>query len=361
VTRARMHEYASEIGELHIISPAKPDAVELQEGGLVLHPVSAWKIFLPLLIAWKGRRLVRKHGIELVSAQDPFELGLAALRATHWSDAKLHIQVHTDFLSPWFVHRENWSKSQVRAWLLNKYRLHIARRVIKNARGIRVVSDALKTALLKEYGNAIPEPVVIPIAVASDTPEKVSLPPHNFKFAVICVGRLEPEKRVGDIIKALKLVRVKYNMIGLIIVGEGSERSRLQKLVRTMELTPWIQFLGARSDAPGLMRSAQAFVQASAYEGYGRTFIEAALAQVPIIATPVGIIGSVLKDKEDVLVVPVKDPVAIARSIGALIEDNALRHSLPVHAEMAVLEHLKEHRDIPRRFAEHLAYTYAHL
>ena len=288
---ARMRAYAAFIGELHIVSAAPRGAREEQEGNLFLHPVHSWKLFRIRALASRAHALIIKYGIEVVSAQDPFEHGLAALRALRDTNAKLHVQVHTDFLSPWFVRSGNWRSPQGRVPFLNRYRRRLAGRVLPAAAGIRAVSERVKASLVERYGPRIGEPSVIPIAVNATVPPPVLLPAHPFTFALIAVGRLEPEKRIEDILAALKLVVGHYPMVGLFIVGDGRERVRLERMTRALKLEENVIFLGERPDARALMGRAQAFIQASAYEGYGRTLIEAALAKVPIITPDVAIVG----------------------------------------------------------------------
>src|SRR5512146_2735206 len=174
--RARMRTYAALVQELHIVSPARSGARDEQDGNLFLHPVHAWRLFRISALTRRARALVRKHDIDVVSAQDPFELGLAALRAVSHTSAKLHIQVHTDFLSPWFIRSGNWRSPKVRMPFLNRVRRSIADRVIPKAHGIRTVSERVKQALIARYGAAIREPLVIPIAVDSSVPEPVRFP-----------------------------------------------------------------------------------------------------------------------------------------------------------------------------------------
>jgi len=352
---ARMRAYAALIGELHIVSAAGSDAREEQEGNLYLHPVQSWKIFRIRALAARAHTLISEHAIEVVSAQDPFEHGLAALRAVAGTSAKLHIQVHTDFLSPWFVRSSNWRSPSVRMPLLNRWRCRIADRVLPATAGIRVVSERIKASLVARYGSRIPEPTVIPVWVDPTAPEPLRLPAHPFTFALIAVGRLEPEKRIEDILAALKLVIRHYPMVGLFIVGEGRERGRLERMTRSLGLADKVIFLGPQPNVRGLMASAQAFIQASAYEGYSRTLIEAALASVPIITTDVGVVGEVFKGYEDVLAVPVADPTALSLGIVGFIEDNRVRQELPRHAEDAARTHLASVGDIPARIAADLA------
>ena len=349
--RARMRTYAALIGELHIVSAANKEAHEEQDGTLYLHPVRSLKFLRVRALASRAYAIILEHGIEVVSAQDPFEHGLAALRAVAGTSAKLHIQVHTDFLSPWFVRAGNWRSPSVRMPFLNRYRRNIADRVLPAAAGIRAVSERVKASLVARYGSRIPLPSVIPVAVSGAVPEPVRLPEHSFTFTLITVGRLEPEKRIEDILAALKLVVAHYPMVGLFIVGDGRERGRLERMVRHLGLGEHVVFLGARPDAWALMRSAQAFIQASAYEGYGRALIEAALARVPIITTDVGIVGEVFKGYEDVLSAPVADPTALSLGIVGFIEDTAVRVELPRHAEETARAHLAAVGDIPARIA----------
>lgn len=354
--RARMRIYAEAIGELHIVSVAGLDACEEQDGNLFLHPVHASKFFRIRTLAKRAHTLILENGIEVVSAQDPFEHGLAALRAVAGTSAKLHVQVHTDYLSPWFTRSGNWRSPRVRMPLLNRWRRRVADRVLPEAAGIRVVSERVKASLIARYGSRIPELSVIPVAVDATAPEPVRLPSHpGFTFALIAVGRLEPEKRIEDILAALKLVVPHYPMAGLFIVGEGSERGRLERMVRRLGLDNNVMFLGNRPDARALMASAQAFIQASAYEGYGRTLIEAALAKVPIITTDVGIVGEVFKGYEDVLAAPVADPTALSLNIVGFIEDTAVRMELPRHAEETTRAHLATIGDLPTRIKADLA------
>ncbi len=354
--RMRMRAYAANIGELHIISPANSGAREEQDGNVFLHPVHSWKLFRVGALEKRAHALILEHGIEVVSAQDPFEQGLAALRAIRGTNAKLHIQVHTDFLSPWFVRSGNWRSPSVRMPLLNRYRRQLADQVLPEAVGIRVVSERIQASLVARYGSRIVPPAVIPVAIDANVPEPARLPMHPaFTFALITVGRLEPEKRIEDILAALALVIPHYPMVGLFISGDGSERRKLERMARTLRIENNVIFLGWRTDARALMPNAQAFIQASAYEGYGVTLVEAALAKVPIITTDVGIVGEVFKGYEDVLSVPVADPTALSLSIVGFIEDNKVRQELPRHAEVTARAHLAQVGDIPSRIAEDLA------
>src|SRR5690242_7894912 len=87
-TRERMRAYAAAIGTLHIVPRASAEAHEETDGALVLHPVRAGKILAPFALRRVARALIRTQGIEVVSAQDPFEQGWAAMQAVKGTAAK---------------------------------------------------------------------------------------------------------------------------------------------------------------------------------------------------------------------------------------------------------------------------------
>lgn len=332
---ARMQTYAVAIGTLHIVTASK-EVQELHEGSLHIYGVKCSRLTRVRALTQKANELTIQEGIEVVSAQDPFEHGLAALRAVRGTSAKLHIQIHTDFLSPWFVRA-----SPLLVSLLNRMRIRIARKVLPHASGIRVVSERISDSLIATYGTRIVRPHVIPIQVGREVPPPVPLPEHSFSFVLITVGRLEPEKRIKDIISALHTVRDTCPNVGLVIVGDGSEKSKLRQLAHSLGLENRVVFTeGWRTDAWGLVRSADAYIQTSAYEGYGRTLIEAALAGVPLISTDVGIVGEVFTGKGDLLVAPVASPEALAIHIRTLAQNPAVCESVARAGEQTARAHL---------------------
>ncbi len=353
-THRRMQQYADAIGELHILSRAPRGGKRFQEGALTLHPLIGSR----LNMARQVREIIDVEGIELVSAQDPFEHGYAAMRAVAGTSAKLHIQVHTDFLSPWFVKGGGFRSPRIRVPFMNHVRRYLADRVLPRASGIRVVSERVRASLIARYGKRIPDPSVLPIAVSRVVPQAVPLPPHEFPFALITVSRLEPEKRIEDILFALARIHFDYPSVGLFIVGTGGELSHLQRLTKKLGLSDRVVFIAKwRSDAWGLMQSAQAYIQASAYEGYGRTLVEAALARLPIITTDVGIVGEVFKGYKEVLSAPIADPAALAVHIRGLVDDHQARSLLALEAEKTAREHVERYQDLPGRIAADLSET----
>lgn len=335
--RTRMRAYADRLGSLHILSRGKGSY--LQDGSLHLHPVNGMKLLVLRKLPELAREIILKYGIQVVSAQDPFELGTAARMAVEGTSARLHLQIHTDFLSPWFVNGVGFPMS----WR-NRMRLAAAKKNIPAAHGIRAVSERIVRRMREVYPQS-KVPCVIPIAVDPTLPAPVPLVISGSAFTFIAVGRLEAEKRVQDILTALSMVRAKYPRTSLAIVGDGRERRRLERLARKKGLGDSVQFLGSRSDARGLMQGVQGFVQASAYEGYGLSLIEAALSCIPIVTTDVGIVDDVLRPIHDALVVPVAEPFELALAMIEVLENNERRMNVVRNAEARVRSYLAAQPD----------------
>lgn len=341
-----MQAYADRIGEMHVLLRGER-ARSTNDGSISIHEFRISKFLVPFMLQRHARILIKKHRIQIVSSQDPFEHGWVAMRAVRNSAVKLHIQVHTDFLSPWF--RYGYTQQA----LLNHVRVWMADIVLPKANGIRVVSERVKRSLMARYGDRIVEPVVIPIAMREEE-ESFTVPQPPFPFTLLAVSRLEPEKRVADILRAFGKLHKKYPEIGLVLAGDGSEQRRLRHLAQVLHIEDRVRFLGARADISEVMRSAHVYVHASAYEGYGLTLIEAASAGLPIVSTDVGIVGDVLQSNVSALVVHVGDTMQMAKLIESLVEDESLRTSMSLAAHQAAHEHLEKFQDQPMRIAEDL-------
>jgi glycosyltransferase involved in cell wall biosynthesis len=345
-SRGRMRMYAEAIGELHVLSCANPGAMGGREHNLYLYPVIGSKFTSLFTFPRRAHRLVREHGIDVVSAEDPFEHGWVARRAVLGTTAKLHIQIHIDFLSPCFVRESLFHRARVR---------FATRYVLPHADGIRVVSERVKASLAARYGASLPSPSVIPISISRDVPANAPLPPHRFSFSCLAIGRLSPEKRQEDLLAALAIVRRTHPGVGLFIAGAGRSRRRLERRARSLLIEDCVVFLGHRNDVRSILPASDLFVQASVYEGYGATFVEAALTGTPIVSTDVGIMGEVFQAGVNALICPPGDVQCLAREITRLIEQEDLRRSLACCARAAVEEHLQRMGDVFQRAAEELS------
>lgn len=104
----------------------------------------------------------------------------------------------------------------------------------------------------------------------------------------ISVARLSPEKDFATLLRAVWILVKDRPEFRLQIVGDGSERPKLEALCRELRLEDHVQFLGERSDVPELLRNAGFFVSSSKSEGISLTILEAMAVGLPVVTTRVG-------------------------------------------------------------------------
>ena len=141
---------------------------------------------------------------------------------------------------------------------------------------------------------------------------------------------MEKEKRVGDILKAFQEVVFKNNKIGLFIIGSGNQKSVLENLVNKLNIKNNVVFLGQKSygEIAYFMKNAHIFINASSYEGYGLSLVEAGLSGLAIISSDTGLYPELLVSEENSLIFKVGDIKSLSDKIERLVLDNSLREKI---------------------------------
>jgi len=139
------------------------------------------------------------------------------------------------------------------------------------------------------------------------------------------IGRLEPQKGFFDLISSLAHIKAKFNSVRLLIIGEGELRDSLELQINNHNLSGTIKFTGLRNDVPEILTAIDVFVSPSLWEGLPNVVLEAMAAGKPVVATSVGGTPEVIVDGETGLVVPPRNPEALASVIIRLLKNPELR------------------------------------
>lgn len=271
----------------------------------------------------------KKLNASLVSAQDCFLTGLVAWRLAKKLKAKFQLQIHTDIFSAEFKKHS----------FANKLHFFIAKFLLKKADGIRVVSKRISESLKKIDLKV--EPVILPIAVDL---EKFNNPakdlPKNFVYNILTISRFESEKNVELSIIAFALVAKQRSDVGLTIVGDGSLKEELINLVKVLNISERVNFVGNVSNTEDYYKNSDVYIQSSKYEGNGMTLVEAALNGLAVVTTDVGVVGEVLIDGGNALVS--KDNANdFSNQILKVLDDDVLRQSLGDRAKESALNYVQ--------------------
>ncbi len=131
------------------------------------------------------------------------------------------------------------------------------------------------------------------------------------------IGRLDRKKRVEDFLAAAALVHRRHPQVRFVLVGgpdffmpeyEGELRQQAEEL----GLDAAVAFLGDRADVPRLMAGLDVLVWLARGEGMPHVIAEAGAARLPVVATPDNGVTEQLIDGVSGLLVPYRDPPAVA-------------------------------------------------
>lgn len=190
---------------------------------------------------------------------------------------------------------------------------------------IITVSDALKQELIEKEEISLRQLTTIYNGIEIEKFNKecdkeeirknLRLPPSGVVIGTI--ARLAPQKGVTYLLKAASLLK-EYS-ITLLIVGDGPLRQQLEKEALDLGLGNRVIFAGMREDIAEIFAVLDIFVLPSITEGLPLTILEAMAAAKPVVATRVGGVPEAILEGKTGLVVPPKDPEALAVALAGLL------------------------------------------
>ena len=199
---------------------------------------------------------------------------------------------------------------------------------LKNAKSVAVGEAVNKN--LKEDVGITDSRVIYNGVVLKETDEQVDEIISYDGIKLGCIARLSEQKGLTYLLDAMSLLTIKD--IRLFIVGEGELREELENKVKELNLQDSVIFLGYRKDIVECINSFDFCVLPSVFEGFGLVAIEAFMNSKTLVATDIPGLNEVVTNKNGVLV-PAKDPAALASAIDKLATDATLRQELSSQAK----------------------------
>jgi glycosyltransferase involved in cell wall biosynthesis len=144
---------------------------------------------------------------------------------------------------------------------------------------------------------------------------RVSLGIADADIVLGAVGRIEHEKRFDVLLETMALVLPHRRELRLVIVGEGSLKARLHDQARRLGIADRFHLLGHRHDVADLYQAFDVFAQSSDREGSPTVVVEAMATEVPVVATDVGGTRELMRHGIHGLLVPRRDPSALADAV----------------------------------------------
>jgi glycosyltransferase involved in cell wall biosynthesis len=149
------------------------------------------------------------------------------------------------------------------------------------------------------------------------------------ELVVGTVARLYADKGVADIVTALATVRASGIPVHALVVGDGPERPSLQRQAASLKLSPFVRFLGSRTDVPDVLAACDLAVLASrTREGFGIALAEAMAMALPVVGTTIEGIPEVIEAGRTGVLVPPGDPAALHDALVSLARSPERRREL---------------------------------
>ena len=163
---------------------------------------------------------------------------------------------------------------------------------------------------------------------------------------VIAVGRLIGKKGFKDLLRAFELVVKKKSEPRLVVVGDGSEREQLEKLIKKLGLENHVELLGWQSEEKTLLliRQAALLVAPSLIandgdrDGIPNVILEAFISGTPVIAARLDGISEAVEHRKNSLLVKPGDIKELASAIDELLRDKQLQRRLSQEVRETVIE-----------------------
>ena len=172
------------------------------------------------------------------------------------------------------------------------------------------------------------------------------------------VGRFVPIKDLATLVGAFARVAQRVPDAVLLMAGDGPVRAELEPLVATLNLGRQVRFLGWIEDLDKLYATIDICALSSLNEGTPVAVIEAMAAARAVVATRVGGVADVVEHERTGLLVPPRDPEALAGAIARLAADPAERCRMGMAGRQAVVARFTHERlvdDIDRLYVSALA------
>jgi colanic acid/amylovoran biosynthesis glycosyltransferase len=191
---------------------------------------------------------------------------------------------------------------------------------------------------------------IVPLGVDLGVFAPEPVRPTHDPFRILCVGRLVPAKGQHVLIAAIDRLVKRGRRVHLHLVGDGPDRSSLEKEANCRGIAKHVVFAGSvNQDRIGqFYRDADAFALASFAEGIPVVLMEAMAMGIPCVSTMITGIPELIRDGIDGLLVMPSDDRGLAEALERLIDDEALYRGLAESGRRRVAEKYDLEKNIER-------------
>ena len=265
---------------------------------------------LDVVAAWQLGRYLRQQRVDILHMHTPHAHTIGLLASKLARTVRLVVSRRVDF-----VPIRNWLSGWKYAHPGVQY-LAVSEAVRQVLMASGVPAQRVQTAHsgidLRRFAVVEPAPCLFPAGTR----------------IIGTVGHLAGHKGHRYLLEAAALLVREEPQLGVVIAGDGALRAELEAQTAALGLTTQVRFTGFRRDILALMRSFDIFVFPSYLEGLGTAILDAMALGKPVVATRAGGIPEAVQDGTTGLLVPPRDPRALADAIRYLLSHPAQAQAL---------------------------------
>lgn len=280
--------------EVHFVSYAIPSRLSVFIDNIFYHEVEMYNYPLfefplySIALASKLVEVVKFNEIDLIHAHYAIPHATSAYLAREIIKSELDCKKDIKVVTT--LHGTDITLVGLEPSFLNTMKFSI-----EQSDGVTAVSNFLKDKTKSSY-NIRNEIEVIPNFIdvnkynRSDTEELRNAKKHIASLGekiVTHTSNFRPLKRVQDVIKIFFEIKKKVPS-KLILIGDGPERSDCERLVRELEISDSVKFMGKQDSIPDLLSISDLFLIPSQSESFGLSALEAMSCSVPVISSSIG-------------------------------------------------------------------------
>ena len=273
---------------------------------------------------------------DIVVALDPFEAGISALHIASKYDRAFQVHVTEDLYDPEFVSRHPH----------NKWRLRMAKYVLKRSECVRTSTLTIKERILKHYKH-IDDLALLPrhynirtIIEATQGIEKQRLYPQ-FAFVVLFVGKLDNNSTLFRALDAARSILFAKS-IGMVVLGDGPNKKEFVDRAEILGIKTQVIFEKDESKLIPLLKASNILICTDTTEASDEVVIKAAASGLPLLLAKTPLREDLFTDGESAFLCDKEDTVGFSQKLVKFLNTNSLRTQFGENARDTIQTRLHE-------------------
>jgi glycosyltransferase involved in cell wall biosynthesis len=217
-------------------------------------------------------------------------------------------------------------------------------RLLRYFQAVIMVSDTMR-GIISKHGVDPRRLLWIRNAIDANYFRRTGAPDPSFRASlgipaeatvIGAVGRLNGEKDYPNFLGAARLMLQRRKDLYFVIAGKGELEEELKAMAAEMGIAGQVKFLGHFHDVRQVFQMLDVYVLSSTREGLPNTVLEAMAMEVPIVSTDVDGVKEAVSGDREALLVPARNPGALAEAIERVLADRGLAAQLVAAARQKV-------------------------